>query len=88
MERAIDRGGRGGQVEDGPRPDRAWAGDVACCGVNNRGVAGARMWPFIVENGLEEPGDRVDAIRVQFVTGCLSRLIVAGALSACQCEPG
>src|SRR5258708_29137415 len=22
-----------------PRPDKAWAGDVACCGVDNRGVA-------------------------------------------------
>jgi alcohol dehydrogenase (cytochrome c) len=22
-----------------PGTDRAWAGDVACCGVNNRGVA-------------------------------------------------
>ena len=22
-----------------PEVDRAWAGDVACCGVNNRGVA-------------------------------------------------
>jgi alcohol dehydrogenase (cytochrome c) len=26
-------------VEGGPGTDRAWAGDVACCGVNNRGVA-------------------------------------------------
>src|SRR5262249_33931411 len=23
----------------GPKTDKAWAGDVACCGVNNRGVA-------------------------------------------------
>src|SRR5204862_8141291 len=22
-----------------PKTDKAWAGDVACCGVNNRGVA-------------------------------------------------
>jgi hypothetical protein len=36
----------------------------------------------------EEPHGGVDAVRVQFVTGCLSRLIVTGALSACQCKPG
>ena len=28
-----------------PQIDRAWAGDVACCGVNNRGVA---LWKDMV----------------------------------------
>jgi len=26
-------------VAHGSKTDKAWAGDVACCGVNNRGVA-------------------------------------------------
>ena len=57
------------QVEVRPRTDSAWAGDVACCGVNNRGVA---LWKDkVISISLDgrlfavEQGDRRDAVGAQ-----------------------
>ena len=35
-------------MENGSGTDRAWAGGVACCGVNNRGVAHAARKGFFI----------------------------------------
>src|SRR5580700_5104584 len=72
---AIDvRSGRKGEIKwkFDPGVDRGWAGDVACCGVNNRGVA---LWKDqVISVALDgrimalKPGHQAEAMPAKVLT--------------------